>query len=92
MCKCTPSFPRPFCGRSGCEWPAQLASNPEALQFPRHLYDTIQQSLSAGIAMPRECLVEILSWACGQMLLDQKEIARLNGIIEREEKAHKEPR
>lgn len=26
MCKCTPNIRTPFCGKLGCEWPAQKAS------------------------------------------------------------------
>jgi hypothetical protein len=31
MCKCTPEMRTPFCGKPGCEWPAQ---RPEYLNGP----------------------------------------------------------
>lgn len=56
MCVCRPEVRTPFCGRPGCEWPAQVAEEPPKEKGYAVVFDRsrVRQALSVELFIPWE--------------------------------------
>lgn len=46
MCKCTPNMRTPFCGKPGCEWPAQKPMEKTMSQRAEHAKARLQEPVA----------------------------------------------